>query len=267
MARRWPRGRVCDDAGVVEVPAPVAQAAAAFGLDAGSLRLLGGNSGSAWGAGDEVLRVGRPAVIDAELAASSAAAAVVPVPRVLRRAEVGGISAMLLERLPGQPMAEFVRGGLDLARAAGRACGGLHALLAQVPAPAGLRTVPGAVDKRPARVVHLDLHPFNVLGDASGAVTGVLDWANAAAGDPELDRARTWSILTLDPAARAYGDEPGWAALRDGWIESGGLHDIPAAHRAWACTFMLADLGKRYTAPELRHVAAALDQASRGGGG
>ena len=70
------------------MPSAVAQAAGAFGLDAGSLRMLGGNSGSAWGAGDRVLRVGRPAVIDAELAAS-AAAAVMPVPAVLDRAEVG----------------------------------------------------------------------------------------------------------------------------------------------------------------------------------
>ena len=75
----------------------------AFGLDAGSLRALGGNSGSAWAAGDQVLRVGRPAVIDAELAASSAAAAVLPVPAVLGRVEVGDMSAVLLEMLPGRP--------------------------------------------------------------------------------------------------------------------------------------------------------------------
>jgi len=29
---------------------------------------------------------------------------------------------------------------------------------------------------------------FNVLADEDGAVTGVIDWANAAAGDPLLDR-------------------------------------------------------------------------------
>jgi hypothetical protein len=65
---------------MIQVPLAIARAAAAFGLDAGSLAALGGNSGSAWGAGNRVLRVGRPAVIDAELAASSAVAAVVPVP-------------------------------------------------------------------------------------------------------------------------------------------------------------------------------------------
>jgi hypothetical protein len=79
------------------VPSAVAQAAGAFGLNTGSLRALGGNSGSAWGAGDQVLRVGRPAVIDAEVAASAAAAAVLPVPAALDRVEVGDMSAVLLE--------------------------------------------------------------------------------------------------------------------------------------------------------------------------
>jgi Ser/Thr protein kinase RdoA (MazF antagonist) len=249
---------------MVQVPLAVARAAAAFGLEAGSLRALGGNSGSAWGAGNRVLRVGRPAVIDAELAASSAAAAVVPVPAVLDRVDAGDASAALLEMLPGQPMAQFAQRRPELARAAGKACGTVHALLAGVPAPAGLRAAPGPDRVPPAgqpRVLHLDLHPLNILAGAGGEVTGVLDWANAASGDPDLDRARTWTILTLDPAARARRAEPGWAALCQGWIQSGRLHDIPAAHRAWACAFMLSDLAGRYTARDLQHVTDALDEA------
>jgi hypothetical protein len=254
---------------MVQLPPAVARAAKAFGLDTGSLRELGGNSGSAWGAGNRVLRVGRPAVIDAELAASSAVAAVVPVPAVLDRADAGDASAVLLEILPGQPVAQFARHRPELARAAGQACGTVHALLAGVPAPAGLRAVPGPDRGTPAgapRVLHLDLHPLNVLAGAGGEVTGVLDWANAAAGDPDLDRARTWTILTLDPAARARRGEPGWAALCQGWIQAGRLHDIPAAHRAWACAFMLSGLAGRYPAHELQHVAHALEQAEAASG-
>src|SRR5947207_2006794 len=137
--------QACDDARMAQVPsavaqaavaqaavaqAAVAQAAGAFGLDAGSLRALGGNSGSAWGAGNRVLRVGRPAVIDAELTASSAAAAVLPVPAVLDRAEVGDVSAVLLEMLPGRPAADFARDSPGRARGAGQACSAVHALLA-----------------------------------------------------------------------------------------------------------------------------------------
>lgn len=200
-------------------PVAVVQAAVAFGLDAGLLRSLGGSSGSSWGVGEQVLRVGRRAVVDAELTASSAAAAVVPVPSILDRVELGDSSAVLLERLPGRPAAELARRQPELARPAGRACGAVHGLLAEVPAPAGLPAASAAPPDRsgtaPARVLHLDLHPLNVLVGDGGAVTGVLDWANAAAGDTVLDRARSWTILTLDPAALLRRADPGWVALTE----------------------------------------------------
>jgi hypothetical protein len=140
---------------MAQVSSAVAQAAGAFGLDAGSLRALGGNSGSAWGAGHQVLS--RPA------------------------------------------RSHRCRGG--------RVGGGCRG--------------------------------------AAGA-----------------DRARTWTILTLDPAARARRGEPGWAALLDGWAESATLHDVLATYRAWACEFMRRDLARRYSADELKHLTDALDEAT-----
>lgn len=44
-----------------------------------------------------------------------------------------------------------------------------------------------------ARVVHLDLHPENVMVPARGPV--VIDWRNAGDGDPGLDVALTAVIL------------------------------------------------------------------------
>ncbi len=44
-----------------------------------------------------------------------------------------------------------------------------------------------------ARLLHLDLHPENVLMSAAGPV--VIDWTNARAGDPAHDVALTWLIL------------------------------------------------------------------------
>lgn len=44
-----------------------------------------------------------------------------------------------------------------------------------------------------ARLLHLDLHPENVLMAAGGPV--VIDWTNARAGDPDQDVALTWLIL------------------------------------------------------------------------
>jgi aminoglycoside phosphotransferase (APT) family kinase protein len=42
------------------------------------------------------------------------------------------------------------------------------------------------------RLLHLDLHPENVLLSSRGPV--VIDWTNASAGDPGLDIALTWVI-------------------------------------------------------------------------
>jgi Phosphotransferase enzyme family len=249
---------------VTELPGIVVQAAAALGLDPAGLTGLRGASGSSWDAGSAVLRVGPRVLLDRELAAAGAAAAVLPVPRVLDRADFADHSALLLEWLPGRPAGELALGGPGPARAAGLACGQVYDALAGVPAPAGMRAARGAPDLAtpgPARLLHLDLHPLNVLvSDDGSAVTGVLDWANTAAGDPVLDRARTWAILYLDPMARAAHTLPGWAALVDGWSESGRLDDIPAVARAWACRFMLIDLASRYPPAELAHVHHTLDQ-------
>jgi hypothetical protein len=98
---------------VTEVPPFVLQAADAFGLDRTGLRSLGGNAGSSWSAGTAVLRVGFTAVLDAELAAAGAAAAVLPVPTVLDRADFAG----RLDDLPAAARAWACRFMLaDLAR-------------------------------------------------------------------------------------------------------------------------------------------------------
>jgi len=184
------------------------------------------------------------------------------VPRVLGRLELHGHDAVLLERVPGRSA-----GGLALespARAGtiGSACGALHAALADVAGPPGLRDVPGA-ECTERRLLHLDLHPFNVVVDDEGEPTGVIDWANAAAGDPELDRARTWTILTLAPAARELQDKPGWRALTDHWLEAARTRSLSASARIWACRFMLRDLAARHTSTELAHIRHAMRLAER----
>ena len=59
------------------------------------------------------------------------------------------------------------------------------------------------------RLVHLDLHPLNVMMTASGPV--VIDWTNAARGDPLLDVAFTFILLTCP---RVPGSNLKNAALR-----------------------------------------------------
>jgi Ser/Thr protein kinase RdoA (MazF antagonist) len=225
----------------------VRRAAAAFGLDVGSLRSLGGASGATWSDREVVLRVGER--VAEEVLAASAAAARVPVPRVLGQIE----GAVLLELVLGRPAGELASADPERAEAAGRACGALHDRLAGVAAPPGLREMPG----RERSLLHLDLHPFNVLVDDDGEVTAVIDWTNAAAGDPQLDAARTWSILTLDPAALARRDR-GWTALTEAWLEAGRLREVAPAARAWACRFMLEDLAERHEPADLQHVHGVL---------
>jgi aminoglycoside phosphotransferase (APT) family kinase protein len=65
----------------------------------------------------------------------------------------------------------------------------LHERLHRVPPPEGLPEVAGG---GPA-VLHLDLHPMNVILSPNGPV--VIDWPNARRGPAEVDMAMTWVIV------------------------------------------------------------------------
>ena len=92
----------------------------------------------------------------------------------------------------------------------------LHERLHRIPAPPGLRvaSLPGD------RLVHRDLHPLNVLITDGGPI--VIDWANAAAGDPAFDVADTWILF-------ACGDPP------LAWIER---RLAPIARKIFLRTFL-----------------------------
>lgn len=92
---------------------------------------------------------------------------------------------MVLERLDGPTMAQaLVSAALGLPEAAAHLAGllrRLHELPPWPGAPAG------------SRILHLDLHPENVLMTARGPV--VIDWCNAGPGEPDLDTGITALIL------------------------------------------------------------------------
>lgn len=225
---------------------------------------LGGASGEVWAVGDQVLRIGPRTRIDKELAAAAAASSVVPVPTVVDRVDLGGHTGVLQDRIRGVPAADLVDCSATEAFRRGRGCGALHRLLATVATPGG---VPPARDWVSAGVapalLHLDLHPLNVLVDAGGQVTAVLDWANAAAGPAELDLARTASILTSDPHAIAWQHDARWQALVEGWRQESGWDSVPDRARVWACRYMLDDLADRHTAAELGPIRATLEELER----
>ncbi|HEY5335358.1 MAG TPA: phosphotransferase [Mycobacteriales bacterium] len=96
---------------------------------------------------------------------------------------------LVLERIDGPTMLETLGSRPWLLRSYARVLADLHTRLGKIPAPAGLRHPLGAGND----LLHLDLHPGNVLLSPRGPV--VIDWTNASAGPAAADVADTWLIL------------------------------------------------------------------------
>jgi Ser/Thr protein kinase RdoA (MazF antagonist) len=107
-----------------------------------------------------------------------------PVPHVDEVRDDG----LVLERISGPTMSHDLRRRPWLFRRHSRLLARLHRALHELPAPSGLPAANGG-----DRLLHLDLHPDNVMLSPSGPV--VIDWTNARRGEPALDVALTWVIL------------------------------------------------------------------------
>ncbi len=102
-----------------------------------------------------------------------------PVPRVAPNAG----SELTMERLHGQTMVEALQQGTITPQEAG-------AILARL--LHRLHALPARISTDPAdRVLHLDLHPDNVILTATEPM--VIDWCNTTEGAPALD----WGISAL----------------------------------------------------------------------
>lgn len=114
---------------------------------------------------------------------------------------------MVLDRVEGKTMAEELIGDPTSERlgAAGRLLAELHSRLHAI---APLAASDGTV-------LHLDLHPQNVMMAEEGPV--VIDWTNAVDGPPELDLAMTWVIL--EPLVAVL---PPVADLLDAFLDAAG---------------------------------------------
>lgn len=119
-----------------------------------------------------------------------------PVPRVDDVRADG--SEIVMERIDGPMMMNaMVRRPWTLGRCASTLAD-LHDQLHRIEAPDWLRRLPDGGD----RLVHLDLHPMNVMLAARGPV--VIDWTGASTGEPLTDVAMTYALLTCPdmPAPR-----------------------------------------------------------------
>jgi aminoglycoside phosphotransferase (APT) family kinase protein len=195
----------------------------------------------------------------------------IPCPRVCQLLATAEGSVLVTSWEPGRPLLEEVLTMPDEAHRLGRLAGGMQARLhAWAPPPDQVSHHSWASPRSPHEaallgacpvagraLLHLDYHPLNVLTDGQ-AITAVVDWVNAAIGDPRQDLARSLAILLL--AFRFHPDAPeGVADLAilmargwwDGYREASGRDDWDSfpAFLAWAGAATLRDLQSK-TAPE-----------------
>ena len=111
---------------------------------------------------------------------------------------------LVMDRIDGPTMLDDIirRPWRILAHA--RLLASLHERLHAIEPPRELEAPYG---EGPA-VLHLDLHPANVILGAHGPV--VIDWTGAVRGDPALDLAQTWVVMATaavpgSPVARTVG--------------------------------------------------------------
>ena len=161
-----------------------------------------------------------------------------PVPAVL--AVDGG--DLVMERLYGRDMlADLASRPWRTARHA-RVLAALHDQLHQITAPEGLRRPFGTGE----RIVHLDLHPSNVMLTAGGPV--VIDWTNAAAGPPGADVAMTYLIMaSSDLDAVPWWIRPAASGLRRVFLRRfrAAVRDDPGPYLAQVARYRLADVNVR----------------------
>lgn len=112
-----------------------------------------------------------------------------PVPAVDEVSDDG--TDLVMERIEGPSMVQALASAPWTVRRHGRVLGELHRRLHDLPPPDFLDPAPvGAGD----RLVHLDLHPLNVLIGARGPV--VIDWTGASVGDADVDVGLAWALMS-----------------------------------------------------------------------
>ncbi|MFC0646886.1 aminoglycoside phosphotransferase family protein [Cellulomonas phragmiteti] len=187
-----------------------------------------------------------------------------PAPDVI---DAGG-SDIVMTRLHGPTLLQALGAGEVTLADAAQVMADLHGMLHAVPAPASWH-LPQDRDwphlgGGPV-VVHLDLHPGNVILTEDGPA--LVDWANARAGTPELDVAVT-AVLVAEVAVDAGGDYSQAARallaafLHASVVSPAGAVDDAAALRAVAPVLLP---GERELVPEAAAlVRAMLDLTAQG---
>lgn len=115
-----------------------------------------------------------------------------PVPRV-HEVRAGG-TEIVMERLEGPMMMDAIAKHPQTIVRNTRLLADLHDQLHEIRAPEWLPRI----DDDDDRLLHLDLHPMNVMMTCRGPV--VIDWTNAACGHPLTDAGLTYVLFTCPTA-------------------------------------------------------------------
>jgi aminoglycoside phosphotransferase (APT) family kinase protein len=138
-----------------------------------------------------------------------------PVPAVDELSDDG--MELVMERIEGPSMVDAIAKQPWTVRHHAKDLADLHLRLHEISAPAFLHPSPvGAGD----RVVHMDLHPLNVIVSPKGPV--VIDWPNSGAGDPMVDVGVAWVLMAAGqiPGNKVEAALLGWgrALLVNGFL-------------------------------------------------
>jgi len=131
----------------------------------------------------------------------------------------------------------------------------LQQQLNELPAPSFFSKVsPGTPG---SAVLHLDLHPMNVLMSRAGPV--IIDWTNVGAGDASHDAAMSYLLMSTFEVG-GLRDRIGQRVLVETFARARG-RDLVAAGLSTACEARLADPGT--TPAERRGVERLLARSRR----
>jgi aminoglycoside phosphotransferase (APT) family kinase protein len=139
-----------------------------------------------------------------------------PVPAVEEVSDDG--RDLVMERIEGIPMVDAIGKAPWSVRRQAKTLARLHKQLHEIAAPDFLSPAPiGQGD----RVVHLDLHPLNVMLGPKGPT--VIDWTGASAGEPVLDVGLAWVLMAAGqiPGSAIMAKLMGWgrALLVNGFVD------------------------------------------------
>ena len=152
-----------------------------------------------------------------------------PVPAVEELSDDG--SELVMERIEGKSMVDAITSAPWSIRRQARTLADLHRRLHDIVAP---DFMPAAPVGNGDRIVHMDLHPMNVMVGAKRTV--VIDWTGASAGDPLVDVGVAWVLMAAGqvPTSRVMAVLLGWgrAQLVNGFVSRFDRAEVTARLRS-----------------------------------